>query len=123
MSSEDLEQDNYEFNNDTISPRNLHSTNSQFREENETPTEVKNIFQAAQLVFASLAADPRDIGNFRWKKATILHKEIATCFQATAQLEDLQFPLWFSESKTTLITKPDEFKSDNQRPITCLNNL
>ena len=27
-SSEDLEKDNYEFN-DTISPRNLHSTNSQ----------------------------------------------------------------------------------------------
>ena len=27
-SSEDLEQDNYEVNNDTISPRNLHSTKS-----------------------------------------------------------------------------------------------
>ena len=26
------------------------------------------------------------------EKVTILHKEIATCFQATAQLEDLQFP-------------------------------
>ena len=63
------------------------------------------------------------IANFWWKKATILHKEIATCFQATAQLEDLQFPLWFSEGKTTLIPKPGEFRSDNQRPITCLNNL
>ena len=40
------------------------------------------------------------------KKATILHKEIPTCFQATAQLEDLQFSLWFSEGKTTLIPKP-----------------
>ena len=40
---------------------------------------------------------PGRIVNFWWKKATILHKEIATCFQATAQLEDLQFPLWFSE--------------------------
>ena len=47
-SSEDLEKDNYEFN-DTISPRNLHSTNSQVLEENETPAEVKNIFQAAKL--------------------------------------------------------------------------
>ena len=52
-----------------------------------------------------------------------MHKEIATCFQATAQLEDLQFPLWFSEGKTSLIPKPGEFRSDNQRPITCLNNL
>ena len=57
------------------------------------------------------------------EKATILHKEIATCFQATAQLEDPQFPLWFSEGKTSLIPKPGEFRSDNQRPITCLNNL
>ena len=63
------------------------------------------------------------IANFWWKKATILHKEIATCFQATAQLEDLQFPLWFSEGKTTLIPKPGEFRGDNQRPITRLNNL
>ena len=47
-SSEDLEKDNYEFN-DTISPRNLHSTNWQVLEENETPAEVKNIFQAAKL--------------------------------------------------------------------------
>ena len=51
-SSEDLEQDNYEFNNDTISPQ-----------ENETPAEVKNIFQAAKLVFASVAADPGDFSN------------------------------------------------------------
>ena len=32
------------------------------------------------------------IANFWWKKAIILHKKIATCFQATAQLENLQFP-------------------------------
>ena len=66
---------------------------------------------------------PVRIVNFWWKKATILHKEIATCFQATAQLEDLQFPLWFSEGKTTLIPKPGEFRSDNQRPTTRLDNL
>ena len=70
------------------------------------------------------APGPDRIANFWWKKATFLHKEIAACFlQATAQLEDLQFPLWFSEGKTTLIPKPGEFRSDNQRPITCLNNL
>ena len=69
------------------------------------------------------APGPDCIANFWWKKATILHKEIATCFQAIAQLEDLQFPLWFSEGKTTLIPKPGEFRSDNQRPIICLNNL
>ena len=66
---------------------------------------------------------PGRIVNFWWKKATILHKEIATCFQATAQLEDLKFPLWFSEGKTTLIPKPGEFRSDNQRPTTRLDNL
>ena len=54
-SSEDLEKDNYESDNDTISPRNLHSTNPQVPQENETPAEVKSIFQAAKLVFASVA--------------------------------------------------------------------
>ena len=58
-----FQQDNYEFNNDTISPRNLHSTSAQVPEENETPAEVKNIFQAAKLVFASVAADPGDFSN------------------------------------------------------------
>ena len=63
-SSEDLEQDNYEFNNDTISSRNLHSSHSsQVPEENETSSEVKNIFQAAKLVFASVVADPGDFSN------------------------------------------------------------
>ena len=63
------------------------------------------------------------IANFWWKKATILHKEIATGFQATARLEELWFLLWFLEGKTTLIPKPSEFRSDKQRPITCLNNM
>ena len=66
---------------------------------------------------------PGRIVNFWWKKATILHKEIATYFQATAQLEDLQFALWFLEGKTTLIPKPSEYRSDNQRPTTRLDNL
>ena len=42
---------------------------------------------------------PDRIANYCWKKATILHKEIATCFQATAYLEDLQFPLIPNTSK------------------------
>ena len=69
------------------------------------------------------APGPDRIANFWLKKATTLRKEIATCFQATTQLKDLQFPLWFSEGKTTLIPKPGEFRSDNQRPITFLNNM
>ena len=41
----------------------MRSTKSQVPEENETPVEVKNIFQAAKLVFASVAADPGDLSN------------------------------------------------------------
>ena len=39
------------------------STKAQVPEENETPAEVKNIFQAAKLVFPSVAADPGDFSN------------------------------------------------------------
>ena len=39
------------------------STKAQVPEENETPAEVKNIFQAAKLVFASVSADPGDFSN------------------------------------------------------------
>ena len=55
-SSEDLEQDNYEFNNDTISSRNLHS--SQVPKENETSSEVKNIFKR-QNWFCLSGSGPR----------------------------------------------------------------
>ena len=67
------------------------------------------------------APGPDRIANFWWKKTTIFHKKIATCFQATAELEGLQFPLWFSEGKTILIPKPGEFRSDAH--IASLNNL
>ena len=30
---------------------------------------------------------------------------------------------WFAEAKASLLPKPGEFSSENQRPITCLNNL
>ena len=46
------------------------------------------------------APGPDRIANFCMvEKATILHKEIANCFQITAQLEDLQFPLWFFDGQ------------------------
>ena len=33
------------------------------------------------------------------------------------------FPIWFVGGKTSLIPKPGEFSSNNQRPITCLNTV
>ena len=42
-----------------------------------------------------------------------LHKEIG----------DEEYPEWFTGGKSCLLLKPDEFSSQNQRPITCLNNL
>lgn len=44
------------------------------------------------------------ITNFWWNKATIKLKNKAISFLATAQLEENQFPLWFSEGKTALIS-------------------
>ena len=36
---------------------------------------------------------------------------------------DHEYPLWFAEGKTSLIPKAGKFSSENQRPITCLNNM
>ena len=36
---------------------------------------------------------------------------------------DHEYPLWFAEDKTSLILKAGEFSSENERPITCLNNM
>ena len=38
----------------------------------------------------------------RKNKKQIANKEIATCFQATAQLEDLQFPYGFRKARQLL---------------------
>ena len=46
----------------------------------------------------------------------------ATAFQAISSI-DGEYPLWFSEGKTSLIPKPGKFTSDNQRPITSLNTM
>ena len=34
-----------------------------------------------------------------------------------------EYPSWFTQGKTTLIPKPGEFSSENQRPITCFNTI
>ena len=39
---------------------------------------------------------------------------VAIAFQAISNI-DGEYPLWFSEGKTSLIPKPGEFTSDNQR--------
>ena len=36
---------------------------------------------------------------------------------------DHEYPLWFAEGKTSLLPKAGEFSSEDQRPITCLNNM
>ena len=64
------------------------------------------------------APGPDSITNFWCKKAHVL-QGVATSFQAT--VHQPEFPLWFTEGKTNLIPKPGEFKSENHRPITCLN--
>ena len=35
---------------------------------------------------------------------------------------DEEFPEWFTGEKTSFLPRPGEFSSQNQRPITCLNN-
>lgn len=66
------------------------------------------------------APGPDRIASFWWKKAQSLHEGVARSFKAVFQ-EDHDYPWWFTEGKTSLIPKPGEFSSDNQRPITCLN--
>jgi len=41
--------------------------------------------------------------------------------QSTASLEDI--PWWFTDGKTSLIPKPGQSSSKNQRLITCLNTI
>ena len=65
---------------------------------------------------------PGRLANFWWKRAHSLHKEVAIAFQAISR-SDEEYPQWFSEGKTSLIPKPGNFSSDNQRPITCLNTI
>ena len=66
------------------------------------------------------ASGPDKLVNFWWKRAHALHEGVAWSFKAISR-SDHEYPSWFAEGKTTLIPKPGEFTSDNQRPITCLN--
>ncbi|PFX29473.1 Retrovirus-related Pol polyprotein from type-1 retrotransposable element R2 [Stylophora pistillata] len=66
------------------------------------------------------APGPDRLTNVWWKKALVLHEDVAMSFQAIANTNE-EYPPWFSEGKTTLLPKPGKFTSDNQRPITCLN--
>ena len=68
------------------------------------------------------APGPDRLVNFWWKKASAVHEGVTKSFQAIVN-EDQEMPLWFTEGNTTLIPKPGEFSSENQRPITCLNSI
>ena len=67
------------------------------------------------------APGPDRIANYWWKHAYVVHKEIAAIFIAISDAPE--YPQWFPQGKTTLIPKPGEFSSENQRPITCLNTI
>ena len=68
------------------------------------------------------APGPDRLVNFWWKRAHVLHEGVARSFEAIA-ISDDDYPSWFAEGRTTLIPKPGDFTSDNQRPITCLNTV
>ena len=62
------------------------------------------------------------IASFWWKKAKSLHEGVTRSFNAIFR-QELDYLWLYTEGKTSLISKPGEFSSDNQRPITCLNNV
>ena len=68
------------------------------------------------------APGPDRIANYWWKKAHALHEGVTKSFQSIGQSPS-EYSMWFAEGKTTLIPKPGEFSSSNQRPITCLNTM
>ena len=68
------------------------------------------------------ATGPDRITNYWWKKAYSLHEGVSNAFMNIVQ-HDHEYPLWFAEGKTSLIPKAGEFSNENQRPITCLNNM
>ena len=56
------------------------------------------------------------ITNFWWKHAYVVHEEIATIFLSISDSQ--KDPSRFTQGKATLIPKPGEFSSENQRTIT-----
>ena len=51
-----------------------------------------------------------------------LHDGVTRAFLAISESKE-EYPGWFSEGKTSLLLRPGDFRSENQRPITCLNNI
>ena len=51
-----------------------------------------------------------------------LHEGVTQAFVAVSESNE-EYPTWFAEGKTRLIPKQGEFSSENQRPITCLNDI
>ena len=68
------------------------------------------------------APGPDKITIFWWKRAGTLYKGVFESFKEVSKSGE-EYPEWFSEWKTSLIPKEGEFLSENQRPITCLNNM
>ena len=68
------------------------------------------------------APGPDRLANFWWKCAHSLHEGVVIAFRSIYG-RDKEYPDWFAEGKTSLIPKPGEFSSNNQRLITCLNIL
>ena len=60
--------------------------------------------------------------NYCGKRAHALHDGVTRAFLAISESEE-EYPGWFSEGKTSLLPKPGDFCSENQRPITRLNNI
>ena len=68
------------------------------------------------------APGPDKLVNYWWKRAQVLHEGVAKAFVSISERTE-DYPAWFSEGKTRLIPKSGEFTRENQRPITCLNNM
>ena len=66
------------------------------------------------------APGPDKLFNFWWKRARALHEGVARSFKAISRVDN-EYPFWFVEGKTSLIPKPGEFTSDNQRPLNHLS--
>ena len=84
----------------------------------ETPQATKIVLKKRNFS----APGPDRLVNFWWKRASSLHDGITCAFKAISK-EQNPWPLWFSEGRTRLIPKPGVLSSENQRPITCLNNI
>lgn len=68
------------------------------------------------------APGPDKLVNYWWKRAHALHDGVTWAFLAISKSEE-EYPGWFTEGKTSLLPKPGDFYSENQRPIMCLNNI